>query len=155
MKLRVMLCAVALAASGSSAFAAFDDYKPSSLKDVFAIDKNACDALGEKEVVVDVLRQVFRVPAVWSGEIRPIDPRTQNIISAYGKSLHQPTWGDLFKQEIRVSDGGVDYWLAIQSTIVEAFKSEVHKGGAVELCVAFYGCWPKHPVASVNEFQAQ
>lgn len=143
-----------LAASCAPAFADFDDYKPSTLKEVFAIDGNGCAELTGKNVIIDPLRQVFTAHAAWRGEVRPIEPMTRQIISWYGKTLQQPTWGDLFKAEAHVSDDGVDYWIPIQESLVGAFKNEVGVGGTVELCVAFFGCYAKHPVVGINEFHA-
>ena len=74
------------------------------------------------------------------------------IISYFGKSLQQPSWGDLFKDEVRVSDAGVEYWIPIQSSTLPAFRSEVGAGGRVELYVAFLGCYPQHSVIGINEF---
>lgn len=154
MKFRLLLSIIALALCGAPALADFDDYKPSTLKDVFAIDHEGCSKLTEKQFVADMLRQVFTVSATWTGDVRPIRAKSSRILEQYGAATRLPAdMKQLFQHEVRVRDAGADYWLPIQEPILPMFTKEVGSDGVATLYVAFLGCH-NEGVVTINEFHA-
>jgi hypothetical protein len=143
-----------LAAMSDAALAAFEDYEESTLREVFAINASACGAVNEKATIVDAAGRKFKAPAVWSGDLRPIEAKTALLLATYIKALRlNVDPASLFKNEVRVSDGVADYWLPIQEQILPMFKKEVGKEGSALLYVAFIGCYKDRVVVTINEFQ--
>jgi len=76
--------ALVLAMSGVAS-AAFEDYEQSTLSQVFSLNASACAAANEKTSIVDAAGRGFKVPAVWSGDIRPVEPKTAALLEMYAK----------------------------------------------------------------------
>jgi len=149
-----------LVASATAADFAYDDYMPSTMKDVFAIGENECGPLEENTLGLVAGKQAFRVPAVWNGEARPISGGTAAILVMHER-VRTPAFAvsmsDLFKTEVHVTADGRDFWLPIQEQILAAFKTEVGPVKDVTLYVMYFGCTAKKPVrvaVVINEFQA-
>src|SRR5262245_37814101 len=114
-----------VSANGAQAQFAFEDYKPSTMKDVWAIGENECGPAEENTLALVAGKVSYRVPATWTGEVRPISPGTAAILIMHER-VRRASFGismvDLFKSEVHVTADGRDYWLPIQEPILDAFK---------------------------------
>lgn len=84
-KIRILNFAVlaAFAAIPASAQFAYDDYKPSALKDVFAIGENECREKDQNTFAIATGKQAFRVAASWNGETREIAKDVLKVLLLY------------------------------------------------------------------------
>jgi hypothetical protein len=137
----------------------YHEYQPSSLANVFALADTSCIS-GNKTVSIDAGKRAYAVPATWKGETRPIDSATLSILlmaeKANTASFAIPM-NQLFKTEVRMTDGGKSYWLPIQDVFIDAFKAEVPPGKGATLYVTYIGCSTtagKNVAVTINEFQA-
>ncbi len=163
-KIHVLSLAVfaVLAAMPASAQFAWDDYKPSTLEDVFAIGENECREKDQNSFGIATGKQAFRVTASWNGETREISKDVLEVLLLYEdikrpKLTKQIAFSDMFKTEVLVTENGRDFWLPIQEHILEAFKKEVGPVKMVRLYILYFGCGAKKPPTvsvAINEFQA-
>jgi len=170
--LSLVMFAVLAAIPGSAQFA-FDDYKPSTLRDVFAIGEKECGGLEQSTANIAIGnltfgaaiatgKKAFRVEASWNGETRQISKDISALLKLYEEVLRpkltkELSFRDMFKTEVLVTDNGREFWLPIQEHILEAFKKEVGPVKKVRLYVLYLGCTKKKPVpvaVVINEFQA-
>lgn len=162
-----------VAAIPASAQFAYNDYKPSTLGDVFAIGEKQCEEVTQNTVTIAIGQQTFgaaiatgkkafRVEASWNGKTRQISNDISTLIRLYEEVLRpnltkEVSFRDIFKTEILVTDSGREFWLPIQEHILNAFKEEVGPVKKVRLYVLYLGCTAKKPVpvaVVINEFQA-
>ncbi len=151
-----------VAAMPASAQFHYDDYKPSTLRDVFAIGEKECGGMEQNMVGIPTDKQAFRVEASWNGKTRQISQDMSALIKLYEEILRpkltkQVSFHDMFKTEVLVTDNGREFWLPIQEQILEAFKKEVAPVKQVRLYVLYLGCAAKKPVpvaVAISEFQA-
>jgi len=163
----------ALAAMPGSAQFAYDGYKPSTLRDVFAIGEKKCEGLEQNTTNIAIGNQTFgaaiatdkkafRVEASWNGETRLISKDMSELIKLYDDVLRPKltkdvSFHDMFKTEVLVTDNDREFWLPIQEHILEAFKKEVGPVKKVRLYVLYLGCVAKRPApvaVVISEFQA-
>ena len=60
---------------------------------------------------------------------------------------------DAFKREVKVREGGVDYWLPVQEVLVPAMTSELRQGEEIELFVIYVGQVDGRHLFLVNAFE--
>jgi hypothetical protein len=163
-KIRILglVAFAAFAGIPASAQFAYDDYKPSTLSEVFAIGENACGELDQYTTALVNGKNAFRVAASWNGETREISEDILAILSLHEdvkrpKLTKQVPFRDMFRTEVPVTHDGREFWLPIQEQILEAFKKEVGPVKQVTLYVLYFGCNAKKPLSvavAIAEFQA-
>ena len=174
-KTRILSLAIfaVVAAIAASAQFAYDDYKPSTLGDVFAIGEKQCGGSVQNTATIAIGKQTFgaaiatgkkafRVEASWNGETRQTSDDILALIKLYDEVLKpnltkEVSFRDMFKTEVLVTDNGREFWLPIQEHILEAFIKEVGPVKKVRLYVLYLGCTAKKPVpvaVVISEFQA-
>lgn len=125
-------------------------YRPSTLAETHA---GVC-ARSRVEHVFDA--RFLKISAVVTdrSETRSIKASVKKFVQMWAKAFRQPSKIPLlFSQEIRVREGGRDYWLPIQTQLLDPLRSEVPRGYPFTVFVVYGGCEGGEPVFLVTEFK--
>ncbi len=77
-----------------------------------------------------------RAQAVFSGQSRPLTPRTQAFITAFAStSVGNDRYANLYQREYLFKAGGRDYWLPVQVQVAAYFQRELKAGQPVTLYI--------------------
>lgn len=77
-----------------------------------------------------------RVRAAFSGQSRPLDPRTQAFITTFASSsIGNDRYANLYQREYLFRADGRDYWLPVQAQVAAYFTRELKAGEPVVLYV--------------------
>jgi hypothetical protein len=153
----VKTCAACLAVSVAfigAILAGWDSYVPRTLESV--IDANRSKLSGD--VTFTASSFPSRATMVYQGKIQPIPaPRLKFLEEYLGKFRGRPDWVSKYANEVLCRERQSDYWLPIQSGVLEYFKNEVPPGATVELFVTWLGAQRSGDqvdwLFSINEFQ--
>jgi hypothetical protein len=142
------------AACVGAILAGWDSYVPRTLKSVIAAHQTAIS--GDVTFTADSFAS--RATMVYQGKIQPIpEPRLKFLEEYLGKFRGHPEWISQYSNEILCREAENDYWLPIQSGVLEYFKKEVPPGATVELFVTWLGAQRRDGqvdwLFSINEFQ--
>ena len=126
-------------------------YRPSTLAETHAGD---C-ARSRIEHLFDTRFLKIRAVVTDRSETRSIKAGVKNFVLMWAKAFAQPPdVSALYSQEIRVREGGHDYWLPIQAQLLKPLRSEVPRGYPFTVFVIYGGCEGKEPMFLVTEFEA-
>lgn len=118
------LLAIALAAVGVASAGNWDSYVPRKISDV--IDANADIVSSEDDYLFTANNFPTKAVVHYLGEVRAIPERRSDFIARYlGKMRGHPEWVELYKHEVLCAEGGTEYWLPIQESVLEYFRKEV------------------------------
>jgi len=95
----------------------------------------------------------IRSSVVYSGEFRELPEDSRRLIRAWSESMTVEGIADAFKREVKVREGGVDYWLPVQEVLVPAMTSELRQGEEIELFVIYVGQVDGRHLFLVNAFE--
>ena len=103
-----------------------------------------------------------RIPVIYTGEFRDIDPIKQFIIESWGATI-SPEVGEnikgAFLQEVLVVESDTEYWIPVQELLVPFIENELNPGDDMMIYVLWVGAsiadadTPPIPVFILNEFQ--
>ena len=103
-----------------------------------------------------------RIPVIYTGEFRDIDPIKQFIIESWGATI-SPEVGEnikgTFLQEVLVVESDTEYWIPVQELLVPFIENELNPGDDMMIYVLWVGAsiadadTPPIPVFILNEFQ--
>lgn len=103
-----------------------------------------------------------RIPVIYTGEFRDIDPIKQFIIESWGAAI-SPEVGEnikgVFLQEVLVVESDTEYWIPVQELLVPFIENELNPGDDMMIYVLWVGAniadaeTPPIPVFILNEFQ--
>ena len=156
MTLRVLVALQLLAALfAGSAWAAFEDYKPSTLAQVAAIGENQCTGNAPESADFATSREAYKIVATWTGKIRPADATLKGFLGMYARVLSsQHDLVAMFSSEIEIVAGAKMQWMLVQDVLVPHLQSESTQGRRIQLFVGYIGCMPGRNVILINEFDA-
>jgi len=97
----------------------------------------------------------FKVPVIFTGNIRPTDKAKSKFLAAWyktGLGGNLPVSAErLFDFEILVTDGGKSYWFPVQSMLVKHFQG-ISSGSQIEICISAIGAIREELMIVVNGF---
>ena len=113
------------------------DYKPSTLREIVALDADSDVENRDKEDKVgkpsDLLP--FRVSVIYTGSSRPISEKSKDALFRWAQCCagNPDQFTGPYDTEMRFDENGVAYWLAIRKRSLPDFEKELKKGEAVDL----------------------
>jgi len=141
----------------------WDRYKPGTLSSIVTSNNadiaTACDTL-RPCTIISAKDFATAAHVSFLGEWRPLSPAVAQQITVWAKTVGIDTAvAATFGQELHVREDTLEYWLPIQSVLVDDFKKEVPAGHGVTLLAMFLGGYLERDatpqwVFLVNEFQA-
>lgn len=131
---RCVFLAALLFSTGS--YAKWETYFPAKLADGVSIASRA----GHGGFVVFREGYAFRSNLVYAGEIRPLSTASRQVLSGFFKlSPDFPTFDARYANEVRVSEGGRDYWMPVSAEVLADMQKKLGKGGAFTAYVRLLG----------------
>ena len=136
---------VAILVAGGTSPADWSEYRPGRLGEFTA--RVPADA-----IVLDSVR--IRVRLEYSGEFRPLSSEAGRHLSIWAGAMGVPNAPGAFAREVKVVEGGSEYWLPVQDILVEPMQAELKPGDEMEAFVVFIGASAGRPRFLLNEFRA-
>lgn len=150
---RLALCSLALSVLTSFISAQdqnpWDKYQSRTLDQI--IKNHAAKVLDDPDIVMDfpdgstavLTRDSFpsRVKVTYTGRSRSISPKRKELIKYWLKTTHSDRgeYIKLFDTEFLFTETLIEYWLPIQSPLIQGLQEELKKGDEVTLYVAWVG----------------
>lgn len=114
-----------------------------------------------KELIRDYPRQKglvitndvpVRSKVVYSGEFRDLPNDSRRLIALWSESMNVPGMPQAFRQELKVAEAGINYWVPAQEVLVPSMKRELRPGEEIELFIIYIGQVAGRHIFLVNEF---
>jgi len=171
---RLALCSLALAVLTSVISAQDQDpwekYQPRTLDQI--IKNHAAKVLDDPDIVMSfsdgstavLTRDSFasRVKVTYTGRSRSIPPKRKELIKDWLTVTYPDRRDEYFKlwdTEFLFTETLIEYWLPVQSPLIQALQEELRKGDDVTLFVAWAGARKESGkvdwVFLVNEFEKE
>jgi hypothetical protein len=129
-------------------------YRPSTLAESHA---DMCAPHPEIEPVERTIDgRLLKVRAVVTnqGEARTIETGVLDLIQFWQKSfLLPPEVASLYSKEVRIRESAHDYWLPIQTPLLESLLSEVRGNRSFTIYAVFAGCAKDRPIFLITGFE--
>ena len=100
----------------------------------------------ENSVVLELnpaYQHLSRVPMIYSEEFRPIEDPRETMLTVWLGNIAPNLTPDqikaLFNTEVLFADGESEYWMPIQTPVLEYLKDEFKAGDEVVLYVVYLG----------------
>jgi hypothetical protein len=99
-----------------------------------------------------VVREVpIRTAGLYSGAFRPLSSESRQLLTRWTEVTGIDV-DSLFRQELRVDEGGTAHWLPVQDTLVSHMTSELKSEDAIELFLVYVGQVGGRHLLLVNAF---
>lgn len=90
---------------------------------------------------IDSRRLRIRARVTFSGHSRPLASATVEFLRLWSKAFQvDDSFRSQFTHEVRVREGVLDYWLPLQSPVLQPLAAEVAPGSEVDLYLIYGGC---------------
>ena len=131
----------------------YDAYKPAELATVAPAVERAPGS--ELHIYLDAAHPRYRTTVRFTGKVRELSDEKRTFIRYWVKAMRHPVeYESLFGKEVETIQGGRNWWLPIQGSLVGAFLQEVAAGAEVELFVLLMGAVNQDAVFGISEFNA-
>ncbi len=134
----------------------FDAYQRSSFAEIKT--SHSVDLLKtsrSSEYVISAATFKYRIPVIFSKQLRTITADNQAVIKAWQTTLRVPDdFINLYRQEFKVVFGKDTYWIPVQEELLPAMGSELHEGDTFELYVIVIGAIKDRLVFLTTEFKS-
>ena len=141
MKLTLFFCTILLfvfagISSASAQGFPYQDFKPRTLREIAALEKDVEEAKYDKPQIVfhgDLLLSVVRV--VYTGESRQINKTKSEMLANWSKMYtgEKEDYAQLYQTDLLFTEDGKEYWLPVQKQVIPYFAKELKKGDVVDL----------------------
>lgn len=94
----------------------------------------------------------IRTKVRYTGEFRALPAASRRLIDAWADAMNVPRAPSSFRQELKVTEAGTDYWLPVQEALVPIMTVELQASEEVELFVTYVGQVDGRHLLLVNAF---
>jgi hypothetical protein len=148
----LFLSSIAFATDGS-------DFIPASLSQV-SNEMNGAMVDCKKLVecwALDPRFKGYESAVAYTGESRKLTAAQLRFIVGFNKSvLRNATWPTLHSKQIRITENGKSYWLAVQDKVYPYLEKELKKGQQFKITYRFAGMMsPTEPALCLIEFESE
>jgi hypothetical protein len=95
----------------------------------------------------------IRAEVVYTGEFRPLAADSARLLDAWGGSMGVTGLRDVFRQEVMVREGTVEYWLPVQDTLMPVLQRELTAGATIEVLAIYIGQVDDRALFLINAFR--
>jgi hypothetical protein len=95
----------------------------------------------------------IRAEVIYTGDFRPLASDSARLLDAWGGSMGVPGLRDVFRQEVMVREGTVEYWLPVQDRLVPVLRRELTAGAMIEVLVIYIGQVDDRALFLINAFR--
>jgi hypothetical protein len=96
----------------------------------------------------------IRAELQYSGQFRPLSSASRQHLGVWADAMGLPNAPAAFAREVKVIEGGIEYWLPVQDVLVEPMEAELKPGDEMEAFVVFIGASAGQSRFLLNEFHA-
>jgi hypothetical protein len=133
-------------------------YKPGKLSSVIKANTYPnMQGAGGVDIVVGSAPVKARV--IYTGKSRPIPEDKRSLVKLWMQSnRYSEEEFQMYTEEFLFTESGIEYWLPVQTVLIESFKKELSEGERVDLFAVWIGITFAKPgkrqhVFLVNEFE--
>lgn len=94
----------------------------------------------------------IRSKAAYSAEFRDLPNDSRRLIALWSESMNVPGMPQAFRQELKVAEAGIGYWVPVQEVLLPSMKRELRPGEEIDLFVIYIGQVAGRHIFLVNEF---
>ena len=157
MPVRLLTPLILLLAS-SQGLAEFDysSYRPAAFADIKSAHTDTLLAASRNNrPVVSGTTFKYRLPVVFSRELRKLSAANKAVMQAWQDSLRVPEeFVQLYQHEFKVVFGDEAYWIPVQEALLLPMSSELHPGDPFELYLILIGAVDNELVFLATEFRS-
>ena len=123
------------------------DYKLRTLKKIAGAGSNLMSEHGregttESDSLVHGDLYPSRVRVTYRGAARPLSQDKKDVIGKWAQRYAgDPDHYLVYMDEVLFTEGGVDHWLVVRSTLLPSFKRDLRRGRAVDLYLIRLGAF--------------
>lgn len=134
----------------------FDAYQQSGFAEIKAAHaEDLLKASREGDYAVSAATFKYRMPVIFTKDLRKLSGNNRTVIKAWQTSLRVPAgFVELYQHEFRAEFGGETYWIPVQEKLLLPMGSELHPGDKFELYVVLIGAINSKPVFLATEFKS-
>lgn len=124
----VALTALSLAIPASPGLRADDEFPPSTLAAIAALNGGPPPARG---YTINLAATAFSTRVNYRAEFRPLAPELRRFLDHWTFSTGRPAFSALYTTEVRVDESGTPHWIPVQREIERFLRDERRDGDPI------------------------
>jgi len=123
----------------------FSRYRPRMMKELIRDYPSRTGLVITRDVPI-------RSKVTYTAEFRDLPDDNRRLIAGWAESVNVPGVPQAFQRELKVTEAGIEYWVAVQEVLVPSMKAELQPWEEIELFIIYIGQVDGRHLFLVNEF---